>query len=434
MVLFEWYERLAQDATGDGLTWLLYFGQFDERVYDVVAKYDLAPKIIDLLPSPQAAYFLSRGMVYDNINSVVLKNFVKICSLLSRYESVDSAVTLAELIGYCGLPEQYRLSMFNFSETYRHMILSRSYFPQRAVLRLLSYIFCDDMMNDAVAQLQFKSDILNHVNKVYVDTPDFVSWRFSVRVMSIAGGYNEDRSDVEATERLTRLITKAAPEFAIYFLVAFVYGMFRHYPMRVRGIVPKWLRRQRALFGACYCGALGVLLNSFTEYRLYRQRSMYELRKSQEMRRRRGAEKRGVVYESNPFFDTLEGGTRRVFATQCQTYAVVGGGLVLSMLPLTSVKFPKWLGDVPFRYPTVPRLFPGLLGMHAASRCIVPFVLAPFCAVTAFNSNSCSVSLYDRYVEMRMRMWHSKHDAVFDASAGDAEVDVPSEAAKRKGL
>ncbi len=428
----EWYESLAKKPDAEGLVWLLYCGQFDERVYDVVAKHGLVPAVVDLLPSPQAAYFLSRGMVYDDFSTVVLKNFVRICSLLSRYESVDSAVTLAELIGYCGLPEHTRLTMFNFSETYRHMILSRSFFPQRAVLRLLSYIFCDDMLSDAVAQLQFKSDILNHVNKVYVDTPDFVSWRFSVRVMSIAGGYNEDRSDVEATERLTRLVTKALPEFAIYFTTAFVYGLFRHYPMRVRGIVPKWLARQRAVFGAMYCGCLGVLLNSFTEYRLYKQRSMYELRKSQEMRRRRGAEKRGVVYDANPFFDTLQGGTRRIFATQCKTYAVIAGALTVSMLPLTYVKFPKWLGDVPFRYPMIPRLFPGLLGMHAASRCLVPFVAAPFFIVTAFNSNSCGVSLYDRYVELRMRMWHSKHDAVFDASAGDAEVDVPSEARKRR--
>lgn len=432
MVLYEYYEQLAQLPNHEGLTALLYLGQFDERVYEIVCKHNLAPAIVDLLPYPQAAYFLSRGMVYDDISRVVLKNFVRICSLLSRYESVDSAVTLAELIGYCGLPEETRLTMFNFSETYRHMILSRSYFPQRAVLRLLSYIFCDDMMSDAVAQLQFKSDILNHVNKVYVDTPDFVSWRFSVRVMSIAGGYNEDRSDVEDTEKLTRLVTKALPEFAIYFLAAFAYGIFRHYPQRVRGIVPRWLARQRAGFGAAWCGILGVFLNSYTEYRVYHQRSMYELRKSQEMRRRRGAVRRGVVYEQNPFFDSPEGATRRVFATQCRSYGIVAAALAVSMLPLTSVTFPKWLGDVPFRYPLVPRFFPGLLGMHAASRCLVPFVLAPFTLVTAINSNSCSVSLYDRYVEMRMRMWHSKHDSVFDASAIDAQVDIPSEASKKR--
>ncbi len=287
-------------------------------------------------------------------------------------------------------------------------------------------------MSDAVAQLQFKSDILNHVNKVFVDTPDFVSWRFSVRVMSIAGGFNEDRSDVESTEKLTRLVTKALPEFVIYFGAALAYGLFRHYPQRVRGIVPRWLARQRAAFGACYCGLLGVYLNSYTEYRLYQQRSMYELRKSQEMRRRRGAARRGVVYDQNPFFDTTEGATRRIFSTQCQAYGYVAAALMVSMLPLTNVKFPKWMGDVPFRYPLVPRFFPGLLGMHAASRCLVPFVLAPFTLVTAINSNSCAVSLYDRYVEVRMRMWHSKHDAVFDASAGDAEVDVPGEAAKRR--
>ncbi|KEG10543.1 hypothetical protein DQ04_03601080 [Trypanosoma grayi] len=422
--LTNYYETLAKEGN---LELLITLGMYDERVYEVVERNHLAGDIADMLPSPLAALFLSRGMAYDCINEVVIRNFVRICMMLSRYKTVEEGASLAELIGSCGIPEQYRMNMFNFSETYRHMILSRSYFPQRSVLRLLAYIFCDDVLTDAVAQLQYKSDILNHVNKVYVDTPDFVSWRFSVRVMSLAGGFNEDRGDVEYTEALTRIVTRTIPEFLVYFTVTFVYAMFRHYPRRVRGITPRWLARHRALFSASYCALLGVYVNSFLEYRLHQHRLLYELRKSQEYRRRRGAARRGVEYPANPYFDSLDGVTRRISSMQCTAYGVTGMALLVSLLPLAPVKFPKWMGDVAWRHPFVPRLFPALLGMHTASRCAVPFVLAPFVTLTIARANGWGATLYDRYVEYRMRMWYRKVEVAFDTSTDVAEVDITKE-------
>ncbi|RNF04297.1 hypothetical protein TraAM80_05211 [Trypanosoma rangeli] len=426
--LANFYETLAKEGRLDVL---LLFGMYDERVYEVVDRHRLANDIVKLLPSPRAALFLSRGMVYDCINEVVIRDFIKICMMLSRYKSVEEGASLAELIGSCGIPEQYRMSMFNFSETYRHMILSKSYFPQRSVLRLLSYIFCDDILSDAVAQLQYKSDILNHVNKVYVDTPDLVSWRFSVRVMSLAGGYNEDRSDVEYTELLTRVVTRMVPEFFIYFTATFVYAMFRHYPRRVRGITPRWLARQRALFSATYCAILGVYVNSYLEYRIYKHRILYELRKSQEFRRRRGAAKRGIEYHENKYFDNLEGVTRRVYSMQSTAYGTTGGALLLSILPLAPVKFPKWMGDVAWRHPFVPRLFPAVLGMHTASRCLVPFVFAPFVTVTISRFNGWGATLYDRYVEFRMRMWYRKVEVAFDTSTDVVDADITKDQRKK---
>ncbi|KAH9593028.1 hypothetical protein LSM04_005223 [Trypanosoma melophagium] len=417
------YETLA---TQGRLELLITLGMYDERVYEVVERHHLTDKILDMLPSPQAATFLSRGMAYDCINEEVIRNFVRICMMLSRYKTVEEGASLAELIGNCGVPEQYRMNMFNFSETYRHMILSRSYFPQRSVLKLLAYIFCDDILSDAVAQLQYKSDILNHVNKVFVDTPDFVSWRFSVRVMSLAGGFNEDSSDVEYTEALTRLVTRTIPEFLLYFTLTFMYAMFRHYPRRVRGITPRWLARQRALFSAMYCGLLGVYVNSLLEYRVHRHRILYEVRKSQEYRRRRGAQRRGTEYMANTYFDNLEGVTRRIHSMQCTAYLVTGGALLVSLLPLTPVKFPKWMGDVAWRHPFVPRLFPTLLGMHSASRCLVPFVFAPFTILTMARFNGSGATLYDRYVEFRMRMWYRKVEVAFDTST-DVEVDITND-------
>ncbi|EPY32171.1 hypothetical protein AGDE_08826 [Angomonas deanei] len=319
--------------------------------------------------------------------------------------------------------------MFSFSETYRHMILSQSYFPQRAVIRLLSYIFCDDLLSDAVAQLQQKSDILNHINKVYVTTPDFVSWRFSVRCMSLAGGFNEDRSDVESTEALTRVVTEMVPDFLTYFMVTFFYARFRFYPKRVHGITPRWLARQRAIFSATYCGLLGVFCNSLLEYRVHEHRVLYELRKSQEFRRRRGAQRRGVAYEPNDYFDDLKSVTRRIYLKQSSTYTATAIALAVSLLPLTAVKFPKFMGDVAWRHPFVPRLFPAILGMHSASRCLVPFVFAPFVAVSLAKSGE-RATLYDRYINYRMRLWSKKTDVSFDTDT-EIEVDITSEPSKK---
>lgn len=419
--LTNYYEKLAAEKR---VSTLISFAVFDERVYEVVDRHHLTPAIMEMLPAPEAAHFLTRGMAYDCINEEVIRNFVPICMMLSRYETVNEASTLADLIGACGFPEQYRMQMFNFSETYRHMILSQSYFPQRAVLRLLSYIFCDDVLSDAVAQLQYKSDILNHINKVFGTTPDFVSWRFSVRCMSLAGGYNEDRGDVEYTEALTRGVTETLPEFFTYFVVAYFYARFRFYPKRVRGITPKWLARQRAIFSATYCGALGIFCNTVLEYRVHQHRILYETRKSQEFRRRRGSARRGSYYESNTYFDNLQGVTRRVSLMQTTTFTVTALGLMGSLLPLTAVKFPKFMGDVAWRHPFVPRLFPAILGMHAASRCLVPFVFAPFMAVSLAKFNTNGVPLYDYYVEMRMRMWHRKVESSFDTSTVVEEVDI----------
>nr|CCC94786.1 conserved hypothetical protein [Trypanosoma congolense IL3000] len=420
-ILTNYYEKLAEQGR---LERLLALGMYDERVYDVIDRHKLAADIVAMLPSSQAAVFLARGMAYDCVNREVLRNFVRICMMLSAYKGADEGAALAELIGNCGIPEEYRMNLFNFSETYRHMILSRSYFSQRSVLRLLSYIFCDDVLTDAVAQLQYKSDILNHVNKVYVDTPDFVSWRFSVRVLSLAGGYNEDRSDVEYTEALTRLVTRTIPEFLVYFTVTFVYAMFRHYPRRVRGITPRWLARHRAIFSAVYCACLGVCVNSVLEYRLHQHRVLYELRKAQEWRRRRGAERRCVDYTPNTYFDNLEGVTRHIYSMQLSTYSISALALLFSLVPLAPVKFPKWMGDVPWRHPFVPRLFPALLGMHTASRCMVPFVFAPFTILTVLRFNGWSATLYDRYVELRMQLWHRKVETAFETLTGVVDVDV----------
>ena len=408
-MLMSVYDRLAADPTPTNLWWLMYASTFDERVYNVADKHKLMPAIADQLPNPAAAHFLARGIVYDSVNVEVMRRFIKICSLLSRYEGVEQGTTLAELVGACGIPEENRQGLFNFSETYRHMAIDRQYFPHRGMLKLLAYIFCDDLLSDAVATLQSKSDVINHVSRIYCDTADFVSWRFAVRVLSLAGGYAEDRIDVDDTENLCRLVTKGVPDFITYFGAAFAYGMFRHNPRRVKGVVPTWLVRHRAAFTGLVTGCLGVYINSYLDYKIHREKLKFELRKSQEMRRRAGAKRYGKQYQENPFFDNLEGMSKRVWGIQAQTYAVAGTVLATTMLPLTSVKFPAFMGDVVFKFPTIPRLFPALVNIKTSSRCLIPYVVAPFTIVSIAQGSTWNVSLYDRLVQVRQGRYERKH-------------------------
>ena len=181
------YEKLADNGQ---VQLLLYASYVDERVFEVVVRRGLLPDVIKMLPDPDAARFIARGICYDEINQIAYRNLVPIASFLARYEGVSQGAALAEVIGNMSIPESHRMELFNFSETWRHMILSRNVFAQRATMKNLSYLFSDDFLQDAVAVLQYKSDILNHVNRIFVDTYDFASWRFSVRVMSLAGGFN----------------------------------------------------------------------------------------------------------------------------------------------------------------------------------------------------------------------------------------------------
>lgn len=405
-MLAAYYEDLA--SKGDVAS-LVSFGRFDERIYEVLVRRELVGKAMELLPDAAVARFVAKGMLYQQIaDHFVGEKLINCSSALLSYQSAAEGSALSELIGNCAMQERYRTRLFNLSETHRHLLMVHNPFAHRATLRLLAYLFSYDDVSDAVANLQSKTDILNHVNRIYVKTFDWVSERFSVRVMSLAGGYNESRLEVDKTERMVYFTAKAIPEFFAYFFVAFVYARIRHYPQRVQGIVPKWLARHRAFFSGFFCACLGFYFNSYSEWKQYRHRMKYEFRYAQEHRRRRGAKIRGVPFNENKYFDSLVGVTRHVFSMQCQVYMTTAALLALTCLPLPRIQFPKFVGDVPFRYPYVPRYFPMILGMPCASRCAVPFVFAPFFAVTAYFKLS-NVSLYDRYVHWRYNAFLMKN-------------------------
>lgn len=403
MVLMEAYESLA---TQRRLAPLLKASYFDERVYDVLARHQLNEEVTKMLPDPFAARYLARGICYEPVNLAAMKSIVAIASRLARYETVSEGSALAELLGNMSIPENHRMELFNFSETWRHLILSRNIFAQRACMKNLSYLFSDDFLQDAVAVLQYKSDILNHVNRLFIDTPDLVAWRFSVRVMSLAGGYNECRNDVAKTDRFTFLLTRVLPEWIGFYCITFPYARLRHRPIRMEGKIPKWLSNSRARFSATVCASLGVFTSTFLEWRLYVMRQRYEAQYMTEMRRRDAAVRRGIEYKKNSYFDNLEGITRRVWVTQLQHY--VGGAaiLALSCAPSRYIKFPQMFGDVVFRFPWMGRWFPAITGQYASSKCAIPYIVFPFAVATGINvSMAGAAPLYDTYVHQRYMWW-----------------------------
>lgn len=397
------YERLADSKQVHTLLRLSYF---DERVFEIVVRRQLLPDVVSMLPDSDAARFMARGICYDEINRAAMRNIVPIASFLARYEGVAQGSALAELLGNLSIPENHRMELFNFSETWRHLILSRNVFAQRATMKNLAYLFSDDFLQDAVSILQSKSDILNHVNRIFVDTYDFVSWRYSVRVMSLAGGYNEERNDVAKTDRFTYVMTHTVPEWFFFYGLTYVYASFRHLPRRMHGKIPVWLGRSRARFSATVCATLATVTHSGLEWRLYCQRQRYEVAHMAERRRRAAAKRHGKEYEGNHYFDNLEGVTRRLWFTQLQHYGLASATMLLSLAPSRYVRFPELFGDVVFRYPWLGRWFPVITGQYASSKCLIPYIVAPFVVGSAVSlSLSGAAPLYDSYVHARYMWW-----------------------------
>lgn len=361
---------------------------------------------------PLACNFLARAIWYPEVQEAMKPIFIPLASKLSRYEDWRSGSALSELFSVYSIPDETHLELFNYSESYRHLILGRSLLAQRAVLKLLAFLFSNDFLQDAVAVLQYKSDILNHINRAYVDTPDFVSWRYSVRVMSLAGGYNEDRTDVERTDRMCQYVTRAVPEFLLYFTTAFAYGMFRYFPKRAKGKIPKWLRRRRAIWSGLVCGALGVYANTYCRMRLEKLRKQFDFLRHQELRRRRGAERKQIPYQHNTYFETNEHISRKIWMRQVRDYSTVAGLLVVSCIQIPKFKWPAFMGDVVFNYPIMPTIFPTAVNLPCTSRSFIPYIVVPFVAASAVLRYA-QQPIYDWYVHQRYSWWRRYRSADF---------------------
>lgn len=414
-MLTSFYDQLVASAPENerDLNLLLQLSKWDERAACALLGNDAALSAIAtterLKTDFDVSIFLATNVYYPQVHAKLQPLFIPIASQLAQYDDGEHkdwriGSALADLFGALSVPDCDHMHLFNYSESYRHMILSRNLFAQRGTLKLLAFLFSDDFLQDAVSILQYKTDILNHINRVFVDTPDFQSWRYSVRVMSLAGGYNEDRHDVEDTRLLCSYVTQMLPQFLIYFATAFLYGMVRFFPKRAQGKIPKWLRRRRALFTGFICGLLGCYSNTWSANRLEKMRTQYDVLRSQEMRRRSGAEKRGAQYQRNTYFDSNGPMSQRIWLRQRQDYALVGGVLLLSCVQVPKLHFPAFMGDVVFRWPFMPTLFPTAVGLPCTSRSFIPYLVFPFFAASAIVK-MLGRSPYDWYVHQRYAWW-----------------------------
>lgn len=97
---------------------------------------------------------------------------------------------------------------------------------------------------------------------------------------------------------------------------------------------------------------------------------------------------------SQPLEDILL--SQRVVRLQAITYASTAVALATSCWRLQSIAFPRWMGDVCFRFPWMVRLFPSVVGLTPSStssfsvsttKSLVPYVVTPFLLVSWWRSN-----------------------------------------------
>ena len=412
-MLLPYYETLAEKAKGgdvESLRTLMVLSRYDERALGALASKRLTPLVLQQLEEQctDAAQYLCRAIWYDKEGGdFVADRFINVCQTLSRSDENDVAmrVAVAQLLIHIARVQPYRADLFNYSESFRHFLQDRDPFFERAVCGVLAFAFCDDFLGDAVAKMQYKTDVLNYMNNVFTRTHDFAAWRYSVRCLSIAGGYNEDKVDVDHTRKIVMACTEAGPEGVLYAVVGYGYARMRHIPTSLYRVhVPRWVASRRAVFAAFYVSLLGVFSGTFTQWWCDQYREHFALARQQEWRRRRGAELHGTAYEKKVQFDDLTGAIRGVHLRQMVSYSVTGAGLFLSVCPLAPKVFPKWFGDIKFKHPWVPVLFPIAVGVPAPNHRVVPYIVAPFVAVKVFQHFVLGpTTLTDWFVQAKQR-------------------------------
>ena len=416
-MLQHYYTYLAHEALkGDerSLNRLLYLFTWDERVAHCLSTYGLNPTILDaflnthsetlLRPTRRAwaARYLSQTVFYDKeCGDRIAERFARICQILSLATHTSTKVATAELLIHIARLQPYRSGLFDYSESFRHLLQERDPFYERAVCGCLAYLFCDDYLGESVTKLQYKTDVLNYINKLFLETHDFSAWRYSVRCLSLAAGYNEDKTDVDETRKLIHRVSHMLPEFTLYFLPTFIYARIRHIPRGPYIIhVPRWVAFRRALLGATFCGLLGVYSGSWTTWKLDHFREKFALARQQEMRRRRGSKISGKACKEQHALDDIKRITQTIFLRQYWSYTVTLGALFLSLYPLRPVRWPGWCGDVKWNFPLGPVLFPLSFGVAAPYKRLIPYILVPFCGVKLLQFSvlsPCSPLDYMRY-------------------------------------
>lgn len=251
----------------------------------------------------------------------------------------------------------------------------------------------------AVTALHHHSNLLSQANRVFLESPDCISRRFAVRAIAlISGGFDDRRCHVYRTETLTHVVTVMVPEFICYAGVGFLYAYTRFLAdNRWLSSTPKSIGSlrmprlqgsplRRAVFSAAVCGGLGVCSHSLVDYL--------------------AARRRRYLFDVSPApsaadeLERVESTLRSVRRWQLGSYLTTGVLLAGTLLPLQSVTFPRFMGDVCWRFPFVPRLFPALVGLPSRSKCLIPYVLLPTLTVSCSSiiRDKTRAPVYDRWI------------------------------------
>ena len=418
-----YYRSLADKAVEgdtDSTAKLLTLAKYDERAVRALCSHKpLIPSLVKSLEDFDATAahklriieFFRKAVFYDvEAGDYLVVSFQRICSVFSLAESVPLKAAAAELIINIGRVQPYRAYLYNFSESYRHLLITRDPFHERAVCGNLAYIFCDDYLGDAVQKLQYKTDILNYINKLFLQSFDFGAWRYSVRCMCIAGNYNEDKADVDNTRDLVFLMNRFVPQFLLYFIPTFFYARYRH---TLKGDLarhtPRYVVRWRSLFGALCCAMLGVYSGTYHEYRMDALRERFAEERQREMRKRFGFKNAGKAYKERTEFDSIDKVTQSLFWKQTRMYCFTAAMLMASQYPLSVWKRPEFMRYADKYWEILPVLLPRLMGVPAPFRRVVPFIIVPFVTVKTFEWGVLSTATWHDYF-VRWRYWQTIKD------------------------
>eukprot|EP00796_Vickermania_ingenoplastis_P008674 gene8674-6097_t len=391
-----WFEMLAAQGKWEQL---MQLGLYDDRVYSVVARHPAWDEIIhssllgEAAPSAVALTFVANGMAYRSVQERVVPHVEELSNRLCHLtapEDVHCAAALSRIVGNCGAPLARDPGLaLAAAPAFDALLASTSIFAGRAAVRLLAYLCSDPEAfgPHAVTALHRASGVMEGANRISVHSRDFVSRRFAICCLTLMGGMGGDRRLVMRTETTTEIVTRIVPEFCIYAGCCFPYAFARFLvggrrqaaaaeAAAVQGLGPAALRllrwrgtaAQRAALSSAVCGAIGVMSHSGLEFALSRRRAALALEPD---------------------------GAERVSRVARVAYAGTAAVLACTCLRLQSVEFPRWMGDVCWRAPFLPRFFPAVVGLPSASPRLIPFVVAPFLAVSAALWDMSRAGPYD---------------------------------------
>lgn len=365
------YEALAREERWPTLLWI---SSYDERVIPTVMAEkqrisQLTALCVATPSSPWAARLLERGMNVEGVRDEVFRSLPELASLLlSADVSLETQSAIADLIASCGVAPSQQGSLVAQPSFFKDLLSSSSPFAQRAAAQLLCYTCTrseqwDDDASASVTALLRDSEVMERVNALCL-SGNAAPRQFALRLVSLAGGFPCTRDDVTQTERKVTMLCHTLPQFAAFSTCGFFYAFARFY------LSSRHLPRfHRSLLSGLLCGAACVL----------------------------GLPREGRRTISDS--ERREGWSHQLWWSTAAIVTTLSAATI--RFSNTPILFPRWMGDVCWRFPFIPRLFPAAVGLPSASRSVVPYTLVPFVSISGImqyrSSRRAGLPLYDQY-------------------------------------